>query len=434
MDRLDESGGQIRWLDGFFEYALALLLVLNCNSVYQRAADGSLIEELCTVLGGIMLLVAVVGHRQKFNPEAIFSIFLVLAICAVYLYVNRDAGDRRLFVYQFIFFLPCMIFYLHLKSMQGGARGLTSLLFRFSDVILVIATLSTIVWFFVEIAGIELPGESLTISWGSVKTVPGSLGLYYKIQTDATFGLGWYRNSGIFCEAPMHSLCLTFALFIELFLRKKVSGLKVALLILIIFTTVSSTGIVCVALSLMLRYWLTVSKTRSGGRIIGFLALICLLVPVLGVLASWLMEAKSSTSSFSTRLTDYVAAFQAWRLSPIFGSGYNQLGDIYQFKYDALSSGARGFSNTMMAALVQGGVWLFSLYVYPIVTSVARGIRHSDMRLVCIGILLTVLFLTAIFNTRFIMMLIIAYGVALSLERASERAKTGSIRPEEGVA
>ena len=192
------------------ESVLAFLLVIECNTVYERMANIDLHFEWMCVVVAFILLTSMGRIRKKSVENAIF----IVAVVLIYLVITYYKCNAIIYFPLMCLFFPMLVAYF---MNRNGADGVLSIYSKFSTIVEVLALVSTIVWFFTEIVGVISPNMSITIAWGNEHPVGGVFGLYFECQLENTFGLYIYRNSGIFCEAPMFSLVLSFALLYELF-------------------------------------------------------------------------------------------------------------------------------------------------------------------------------------------------------------------------
>ena len=120
-----------------------------------------------------------------------------------------------------------------------------------------------------------------------------------------------YRNTSIFYEAPKYSLILCIALFYEMFFRENCKKNNIIILIMTILTTFS-----LVVIKLMMKL--------EGFFKSKILMVICLIILVftIGRFINNMLEIKSSTTSYSDRIDDYVAGYKAWMENPLIGNGY----------------------------------------------------------------------------------------------------------------
>lgn len=415
-------------VDGLLESILVILMILNCNSIYGRLATTTLyIEELTTIFA--VLLFIICTKKTNVRNKTFFFLIGIGTISILYLIARYAISDKRNFILQFLVFLPCIVIYM---SQKGAERKVLDIYKRFSDYIFIISTLSTTVWLLAEIVHVINPNVTANITWGTTHTVQGFYGLFFETQMENTFGLYLYRNTGIFCEAPMHSLVLTLALIYELFLKKEKSRTRIIILSLYILTTFSLTGILCIAIAFLLEYWQSMQSKKRIIRVL-YYTLFYALILVAIISANYLINIKSSTGSYSVRMIDYIVGMRAWIDNPIFGKGYNVLSTFYEYKtslmIDAgLHNSGMGFSNSLTAILGQGGLALAVVYLGGFLNLIIK--RKTDMDKKSWSIMIMILMTTTIFHSRFIMFyyVALAYILAFDLNRSIFEVEHGKSR------
>ncbi|MBQ7345427.1 MAG: O-antigen ligase family protein [Oscillospiraceae bacterium] len=397
--------GTLELLIIFLEYAWALVVVLNGNSVYNASAikDHHLIE-LCFLLTLALLLVNWFSGRIRLvTRDAIVAVAMVL-YSVVYISARHAVMSVMDYAMLFTFCLPTV--YLLFTGLQKQGI-LMDLIHKIVDVVVVLALISLFYWVFGVIMGLIRPNMVTYINWGYSRCIIGYDGLHFQTQLDTTFmrEAFLYRNSGIFAEAPMFNLWLDIALAIELFLHHKPSRAKVVVLAVTVITTISVTGVLFLALCVVL--WMSQSYRRQSVTykrlIVAGVILVVIPVVVLMVVYSLLM--KSETRSYDMRLSDYMAGLQLWWDHPIFGGGYANLRALAQ--YNDTSNGVVGFSNSIAAVLGTGGLWMSIVFCVPLFGTLSKRWTRSG-RVSCCGTCFLLLFCTTAFSARFIAVLMIA--------------------------
>ncbi len=390
----------LKTINGFdiLEWVFAALLMLQCNSVYQRMTNINLHIEEFIVIVSMVMLIARYGKRLCIE-KSVGQIILFLVAAGVLIFIcNFSSNHKDELVMHFFLFFPCVILYL------SQSNNLFEIYRKFSHVVLVISLASTLIWFMAEVLNILNTNTSVTISWGGIRQFKGYFGLFYESQIDNTFGIGGYRNTGIFCEAPMHSLVLSLALAYEVFISKERSKKRIMLFSVCILTTVATTGILFLLLCFALMFWNKIMTQKKAVRVLYIIVMI-VLIPLLYIFIDSIFEAKSVTSSYSKRMIDYVAGIRAFIDNPIIGVGYGNISRLAAYKYDlylahGLDPTNIGFSNSLMAIIGQGGIVLSTIFYLPII-KILLGRYDSNKKHWCISLMF--LITTTIFNTRFIM-------------------------------
>lgn len=392
------------------EYLWAVVVVLNGNSVYHaNAAKDYHLLELCLLVTVALLLVDwFVGRIRVTAKTTIVAVGMML-----YSVVYISARQASMAVMDFALLFTCSLPALYMLFTGLQKRGLLmGLIHKIVDVVFILALISLFFWIFGTVLGFIRPNMVTYINWGYSKRVMGYNGLHYQIQLDTTFFKEEYihRNSGIFAEAPMFNLWLDIAIAIELFLKRRPSRAKVAVLAVTVVTTMSVTGILFLALCVVLWVGQSYREQSAFHKRMLIAVMLLVMIPVLVTLVSYSLVMKSDTTSYDMRLSDYTAGLQLWWDYPIFGGGYANLRALQQYSY--APNGVLGFSNSVSAVLGTGGLWVALLFYIPhfgILSSRWSGSKKVS----CFGLCYLFLFCTTAFFGRFVAVMMIAFEIVL---------------------
>lgn len=395
------------------EYAWAIAVVLNGNSVYHaNGLQKYYLLELSVLLTYVLLLAeAWIRHIPVRRGGGAIAV-VVMVYNVIYLSFRQSNIAIVDFALLFVMGLPGLLL-LFLTLHKNGL--LLVLIRKLFDVVFVLAVISLYYWTFGVILRIISPNMYTMINWGYARYISGFDGLHFVTQLDTTFFPDQYiyRNSGVFAEAPMFNLWLDLALASELFLKERSSKLRLAVLTITIFTTMSVTGIVFITLCLAIYVaW----NFHTMGRTQRYLVLLAatIAIPAAGGLAVYSIVLKSDTQSYLMRLSDYTAGVKLWFDHPVFGSGYGDLQSLMQYMYSP--DGVLGFSNSLTAVLGTGGIWMSSLFYIPHLCMISPRMT-GDRRFSAFGLCYFYLFCTTAFFGRYIAVVMIAFGATVILLR-----------------
>ena len=192
------------------------------------------------------------------------------------------------------------------------------------------------------------------------------------------FTLGWlnipvfHRNAGMFNEPGSHQIFLNFALLFlmsdetRMGMSKKKYCWAIALLIVTILSTLSTTGFICLGVVL-----LTVAFRKKGGKMArsikmaAFVGLILLFVieSATGVVERKIVG-RNSGGSFYTRWNDTFSGFEIGLESPIAGQGIfseRKAEILLEHRVQNISNGFAAF--VMDTGLILPAVWLWLTYL-----------------------------------------------------------------------
>ena len=398
------------------EYCWAVLVVLNGNSVYNANRERNYHLLLLSVLMTVILLCANIVLKGMTLKRRNFALAICLCIYSMfYCVVRRSHMQVTNYLYLFVAGLPTLVV---LFAELHRRNRLIPMLCRLCNVVCVFAALSLFFWTFGVVMEMIEPNMSTRIAWGTFDWIQGFYGLHFIIQRETTFGTLMYRNTGIFTEGPMLNLWVCIAMAIELFLRKKPSRTKITILAITVFTTMSTTGFIYLLLCVFLKYYEKLKNADSRTKILLLLAGL-MLVPLLVYLVYMLLEEKSDTQSFAMRMSDYVGGLRLWLDHPVFGSGYANLESLLDYIYSP--SGVVGFSNSIMAVLSTGGLWMAAVFLIPHIGAMFPKwtmSRNFSRFAICYFFL----FCTTAYFARYMAVVLLAAEIAVLLERKNNAA------------
>ncbi|MDV6379947.1 hypothetical protein ACYJZK_04545 [Pediococcus pentosaceus] len=395
------------------QYAFVCISILQCNTVFYRES-GTNHQKVVLVL---WLLVTVIlwgianGNfwKEKYNLRKLLFfelVWLVLVTSFALISYSKVPIPVTTMVMLFIPFFVVPIFIDDLNKEN-------TILMKFRNVVLILATISLIFWI---LSMIGMPSTSYaTIDWGRIKVIYGYFYIHYIAQGSIDF-LGFQgiiRNTGIFVEAPMYSYVLSLALIVDIFLYSKLKGYsrKSLLLMITIFTTTSSTGIILVILVAFSKLMFLTKRISNGVKAIVILGLL----PILEIIISYIIKSKFDSnwySSSSIRINDFVAGYQAWKNHWILGNGLNNYNSILQnMDYRRLRLNANdGFSTGLMEVLAYGGIVYGLYFVSPIIL-----LFRKDKKVFVVAGISFVLFTFTLVNNVFLWYIFISYFWAVLL-------------------
>ena len=136
------------------------------------------------------------------------------------------------------------------------------------------------------------------------------------------------RNTSIFTEAPMYAFILSIALLIQLFKVDNLNKIKIGILLITIFTTFSTIGIVFALGLVIIKYLL--NKPKNKIRVLIKSTIFPIVVIIASSIASIFIISKinetsvSGITSYSVRLNDFKVGFDVWKDYKFVGIGFNK--------------------------------------------------------------------------------------------------------------
>lgn len=379
------------FVQSFFEYVLCLFLVLQCNSVYTRLIGfGINISKITIIIVALFSIVILLGFIRKktIKRKEFLLFFLELLIGLVYMILSVRK-NISMYIVLFLLFFPLITFYF-----SSDNERISRLLKKIVNVVFALCIVSLVFYVFGTILHI-IPSKTVLVNWGGLNYHNSYLGLHFEMQREDILGRFITRNTGVFTEAPMFSYVIVLALIFNMY----INGKKYVnfIFIITILSTLSSTGIICVIMFMLIK--MLFEKTKS--ELTSFIKLLSIpLVVFVAIYGSMVVienKINSTSKSYSIRLDDYRASILAWKDSPIWGNNFtNEEKTIsYMENYRVRSSNSThkmtGQSNTVGRLLSEGGIILFMLYIFPVLVLIIKSVKEKNYRLLLMSLIFGVL-------------------------------------------
>ena len=332
--------------------ALCVLIgVLGMGSLYFQVLRMPLMAAM--LIASILLLTR--AHHPKISAQNIRLTLLLTAALLLTSFVNPQNGIH---INDIVIWLCNIGYVLVLQSCIGYQTYMR----LYTKVMLAEAAISLISF---------VIGDPLPLLHYEVSSVNGFYLTPY-------FTLGWlnipvfHRNAGMFNEPGSHQIFLNFALLFlmsdetRMGMSKKKYCWAIALLIVTILSTLSTTGFICLGVVL-----LTVAFRKKGGKMarsIKMAAFIGLILLFIIESATGVVERKivgrNSGGSFYTRWNDTFSGFEIGLESPIAGQGVfseRKAEILLEHRVQNISNGFAAF--VMDTGLILPAVWLWLTYL-----------------------------------------------------------------------
>ena len=400
-------------LKKIFEYLLAICIILNCESVWCWKEHSGYFKIALFIISIISLMYLIIEKKKKGSYRLYFLIIYCLLLIIINL-TNNLKNIQKLI--QFITFSILLVWYCNDKETTE------EVLKSISDIMIILGTISLIIFLFGNILNILKPTGNIIIYVNDVpKKCEAYFGIQFNIQEEEIFGNGLYRNTGLFYEAPKYSLLLVFSLMYEVFYRNKYSLKRIIILSLTTFSTMSLTGIYANVIILLAFVMFRYNKGKFSGNLIRALLIIVLIImsPILANKVQKTLGMKYATASYGTRIDNYIAGYKAWMESPIWGSGYMNMSKIIE-NYSKFRMNDIGYSNSIFRVLAQGGIYLIFIYAYPILKNMTKAIKNKNIKQIFGNLMFIYLFITTSFSYNYITIVWLLYLYILSIEKKGE--------------
>lgn len=398
-----------RKIENFLDYIIAICLILNVHSVWNN----TIIRKLNVVVLIISLLIYMfmsISNLKKKKCEFIKSSIIIL-IVIVYnlLFITINLSSIWDFILNFIIMYSLFIYYSIYKMNRGEAYHL---LLKISNLICIISVVSLFFYIFGSVFKIILANSDVLLRWGTDRYVPSYYNLYYETQTINILGKQVIRNTGIFTEAPMYAFNLCISLGVEVFIRNKQKNKKIIVLLFTILTTFSTTGIV-VSLSII-SINLINSKKNYGvlKKMCLYSFVVILMIASMFFINYKVIQSKDIYGSYSVRMDDIKVGIEAWKDNVIIGKGYNRYDLVQQYMSINDRGNDIGGSNGIMKILPEGGIYLLSIYIFPMVVGVIYSIKNRVKNVIIFELILVILLININVPYRLIMIYFLSLGLS----------------------
>lgn len=336
--------------------ALCVLIgVLGMGSLYFQVLRMPLMAAM--LIASILLLTR--AHHPKISAQNIRLTLLLTTALLLTSFVNPQNGIH---INDIVIWLCNIGYVLVLQSCIGYQTYMR----LYTKVMLAEAAISLISFVIGDLLSLPLPLLHYEVS---------SVNGFYLTPY---FTLGWlnipvfHRNAGMFNEPGSHQIFLNFALLFlmsdetRMGMSKKKYRWAIALLIVTILSTLSTTGFICLGVVLLtVAFRIKGRKMARSIKMAAFIGLILLFVieSATGVVESKIIG-RNSGGSFYTRWNDTFSGFEIGLESPIAGQGVfseRKAEILLKHRVQNISNGFAAF--VMDTGLILPAVWLWLMYL-----------------------------------------------------------------------
>lgn len=335
------------------EYLLVFCIILEFNTPYLIFPE---VKRMIQVFPIFILLGLLIISNYSITKKVNILVFIYLVGALFPMLALRDHNYPS-YIIRYVLILPLLWMYLSHRK-EFGSSVYNSLFLKYSNVMVIIAVASLVMWFLCSILQVVPATSFFPYEWGSsIDFIPTYWGVYFETQSIAPLGEKIWRNTGIFNEGPMYNMALCVAFIIEYFIQPFRSKTKLWILAIAIFTAFTTTG----QFFLMgIGIWSVFNRMGRRYRI-----LLLLVVPILlyfgYVVAGTLLANKKATGgedSMNLRTEDITWCMEAGMEHPMLGVG------LTLREGESLWHGKTlGRSNSLFAVFARGGLFVLILYI-----------------------------------------------------------------------
>lgn len=345
-------------------YTAGYLVIGGSFDIFSLIPNMQGLMSVIRILNILALTILVLFSGKKINSNTI-SLVSVLFLYAIL------SGTIFSLNFGFIEALIEIILLYIFVNMYEKANNCFYLYKAFINIVLALASLSFILWILGPCLGYISPINSIALERGE-KTIIFENYYYitFTVNEGNFFDLILSPNICIFREKAFAATIFLLALIGEMFVTQRRSTLAIIILYLALFSTLSTT-------SVLIGFWTFIlfifGKSGTRFSITKVLSIILFFIALGSI--EFIIEDKIASHSGESRMSDLTNGIKAWRSRPLFGYGY-QPSDIYD-KYST------GYSNSISQILVSGGIYLATIYLFPILKSLIKSFRKKDIDKLC---------------------------------------------------
>lgn len=381
-------------------YLIALILILNCNTIYIFSPNfdiirKSLIPVIC-IASIAYVVINIYQYKLKIDRILFIGICVTVYLCIFIfrsdLYLKNTKG--WLTVINFIIFF----FLVWVEKNSKVPKIITA----YINIMALISIVAIFFWIFGSTFHIIHPNTYIVTSWTSSRISNRLIPSYYNLYFETQYTNLGLRNSAIFTEAPMAALNFLLALSMTVLLQKhlKFRKIKIILFIIVGLMTMSTTMYIGLLILFIFKF-LDFNKNRKD-KILYFILGVFFFV-IASYLINSLFSSKINTISGMDRQLDYRNAFDAFEKNPFWGMGLNSgvmegqniINGIPVFHY--------GFSSSFTKILGDGGLYLTLLIIFSLLLSIGQSVLHKNDDRLIFTIILFYLFMVNMFAQTYIM-------------------------------
>ncbi|NAS19302.1 hypothetical protein GND98_015920 [Clostridium butyricum] len=261
--------------------------------------------------------------------------------------------------------------------------------------------------------------STVFLSWGGEKYIPSYYNIYFETQSINIFGIKLIRNTGIFTEAPMYNFVLCISLSVELFLKEKKINSKIAILMITIITTITTTGIVI--MSILISLSILFNKNKSNLRsILKYITFPIILLILCGISMKFINDKMNAsigkTASFSVRVDDYKIGFEVLNDYKLNGVGFLNHDFVKSYMNTSERDTDVGGSNSIMIIVSQGGIYLSIIYLVAIISFFVITLKKRQRNLLIFNMIIAILMAVTNIPYTNIILLYLAMGLTSNIE------------------
>ena len=429
-------------LSWFLEYVLIISTILECNSLLLLGVCTESTVNMQTVFSMVILATSVMllflklsdSEKLKIYRKKFFPIIVVMEVYAIIYYFlgvrpSQNPAVKLDYIEKFLLMLPI---YSSLVFLERKEKDLNKdrLIYKYSNVVCIIAFINLIVYYISTFHTNELDSELVYLRWyngGNLSSLVNCLNvcyLYPGLQAQS-FNINFLRDFGPFVEPLMFLIPLGTSLFVELFLRGKDDKWclwRCLLLNVTIFTVQSTYGLMLLVIAWGLKLISLCSAKEKRIALVpatGAVALGC------GYFLFYKMRQHNGDDLLkylmaNKHFTDYVYAIKAFMSKPLLAGGYLN-DDLTRTFFSEEAMKDIGFSNSIAVVLGQGGIVLGLICMLPFLIGLLQFFSKTNHKYALFMLGPLYLYTITVFHYRYFLIFIFSLGYSLlEIEKSKE--------------
>lgn len=402
-------------INKIFNYIIVFFLLFDGSNMWQLISGDRFATNSIRLFLLVICLMSIIStltiKKVNFTMHFIGNMLAILFLFAVFW-----LGTRYNLLYFFrvqLMVFPIFVVYAYVMMRYGLIRDVAKI---FLNIWFIITIVTTTIWFFSSVIP-ALPLTGKVYFWAQ-RTLPTYtfFNLYFAnpVQAVVFNGTRFFRNTGIFAESPGVATYYLYAVALELSFFVKDKGHKRRLIAFLIgaASSLSTKALIFIPFILFLNYLFNTTDRRNNNVLfaVRVLSLVALVIG-LGYGFNEILADKSTTGSYSIRNDDVAAALKVFKESPIFGVGLGNNDPI--IRNFTVPRNNNGLSMGLTVLLAHGGLWLTTMYIWPLLLMFKRFFfKPKYRRFILFGIAVFVNLIISNIGTTPSFLMLVATGYA----------------------
>lgn len=351
------------------EYLICLLLIyLSGSAAISVNEDATFFRLLSVVLIGSCIAYELVYMKSVRSME---KAFLTLAISGAFLVLEFALYSKTIFGFS-LRMLWVFAFVMILFSKKTETDRFMQCIY---NVIMATAFVTLIMYFLVNILRFSIPYDYVS-SGRDLTFYRRYAGFFYVsgvyLRQLPILGIRVFRLQSFFWEPGVYAVYLMFALYYWVFKKDRKQKIHVAVLLMSILLTFSTTGI-CIGIAVYAIYLVKNARTPKLSKPMLFVPIA--LIAFIGIYVVWTTKRINSSGvngSFYLRKQDMIYGLMLIAQKPFFGWGYKN----YEV-FEAVQKFGRGSSNGLITLGYTMGIVGLAIALFPFAASVYLSNRKN---------------------------------------------------------